>query len=139
MRLLPTARGEHDEHCDVCLIVDNTNSSYLYQTKGRTFHELDILFAKKIPARQFASTNIDEFDESEQNRLANRYAAGDTDTLETHPRPSIIPGVTNFLASHGKDEAAAAQRRASLTIGEDGGSRRPSIAPAVTEYLHKRG
>ena len=98
----------------------------LPETKDRTFHELDILFAKGVPARMFASTNIDEFDEHEQNQLAERYSIAG-------PRRGF--SVTNFLADHGRSEEAAAQRRASLvTSGEH---RRPSIGPAVTEYLEK--
>ncbi|KAJ4420836.1 hypothetical protein N0V82_004131 [Gnomoniopsis sp. IMI 355080] len=33
---------------------------YLPETKGRTFEELDILFANKIPARRFAKTNLSD-------------------------------------------------------------------------------
>ncbi|KAI9874323.1 MAG: hypothetical protein M1823_007712, partial [Watsoniomyces obsoletus] len=95
----------------------------------RTYHELDILFAKRVPARKFASTNIDEFDEHEQNRLAERYSVAG----QPPQRPSFVPSVTNMLANHGRSEEAAAQRRGS-TIGP-GESRRPSIGPAVTNYL----
>jgi MFS transporter, SP family, general alpha glucoside:H+ symporter len=98
----------------------------LPETKDRTFHELDILFAKEVPARKFASTNVDEFDEHEQNQLAERYSVAG---------PTRGPSVTNFLANHGRSEEAAAQRRASV-VGP-GEARRPSIGPAVTEYLEK--
>lgn len=74
----------------------------LPETKDRTFHELDVLFAKRVPARKFKITNINEFDEHETNMLAARYSVG------------------------GQAARTAA-----------GGSRRPSIAPAVTQYLHK--
>jgi len=37
----------------------------LPETWNRTYHELDILFAKKIPARQFASTIVDPLDQSD--------------------------------------------------------------------------
>ena len=37
----------------------------LPETKMRTFHELDILFAKKVPARKFASTVVDPLDRSD--------------------------------------------------------------------------
>lgn len=89
------------------------------------------MFAKRISARKFASTNVDEFDEHEQNRLAERYSVAG----QPPPRPSFLPSVTNALANHGRSEEAAAQRRAS-TVGP-GESRRPSIAPAVTDYLNK--
>lgn len=74
----------------------------LPETKNRTFHELDVLFAKRVSARKFKTTNINEFDEHETNVLAARYSVG------------------------GQATRTAA-----------GGSRRPSIAPAVTQYLHK--
>lgn len=35
----------------------------LPETKNRSFHELDVLFAKRISARKFASTQVDVFDE----------------------------------------------------------------------------
>lgn len=90
------------------------------------------MFAKRVPARKFATTVIDEFDEHEQNRLAERYSVAG----QPPQRPSIIPSITNALASHGRAEDAAAQRRASVITGNE--SRRPSIAPAVTEYLKTR-
>lgn len=37
----------------------------LPETWNRTYHELDILFAKKIPAKQFASTIVDPLDQSD--------------------------------------------------------------------------
>ena len=37
----------------------------LPETKGRSYDELDVLFAKKVPARKFKSTVVDTFDESE--------------------------------------------------------------------------
>lgn len=104
----------------------------LPETKDRSFHELDILFAKQVPARKFASTNVDAFDEHDNNQLAARYSvAGAT------RRPSFIPSVTDHLANHGRAEDQAAQRRASVISGP-GAVRRPSIAPAVTDFLHKQ-
>ncbi|EXJ57713.1 uncharacterized protein A1O5_12503 [Cladophialophora psammophila CBS 110553] len=105
----------------------------LPETKDRSFHELDILFARNIPARKFKTTQIDEFDEHEQNQLAARYSVdgGQGPPLR---RPSYVPSVTNVLANHGRAEDALAQRRGSI-IATPNGSRRPSIAPAVTEYL----
>ncbi|KEF58498.1 uncharacterized protein A1O9_06424 [Exophiala aquamarina CBS 119918] len=74
----------------------------LPETKGRTFHELDILFAKEIPARKFATTNIDEFDEVENTQLASKYA------VESHAphRPSFVPSATNALGAHGRADDA---------------------------------
>ncbi len=37
----------------------------LPETKGRSYDELDVLFAKKVSARKFKSTVVDTFDESE--------------------------------------------------------------------------
>jgi Sugar (and other) transporter len=103
----------------------------LPETKDRTFHELDILFAKRVPARKFATTDVNAFDEHENNRLAERYSVAG----QPPPRPSFIPSLTNVLANHGRAEDAAAQRRGSVMAVEQGGARRPSIAPAVTDYL----
>ena len=103
----------------------------LPETKNRTFHELDILFAKQVPARQFASTDVDAFDEQDNNDLAARYSVAG----EPPRRPSFLPSVTNMMANHGRAEDALAQRRASVITMEGGSMRRPSIAPAVTEFL----
>jgi hypothetical protein len=35
--------------------------------KDRSFHELDILFAKQVTVRNFKTTNVDAFDEHEAN------------------------------------------------------------------------
>lgn len=101
----------------------------LPETKGRTFHELDILFAKNISARKFATTDVDAFDEHENNVLAQRYSIAG----QPPQRPSFVPSVTNFMANHGRAEDAAAQRRGSVAGAES--TRRASIAPAVSEYL----
>lgn len=100
--------------------------------QDRTFHELDILFAKKVPARKFATTDVDAFDEHENNRLAIRYSVAG----QPPQRPSFVPSVTNILANHGRAEDAAAQRRASVVTSVE--SRRPSIAPTISEYLKAR-
>jgi SP family general alpha glucoside:H+ symporter-like MFS transporter len=55
----------------------------LPETWNRTYHELDILFAKKVPARKFASTRVDPFEhsgntsEDEQITAAAKEAARD--------------------------------------------------------------
>jgi Sugar (and other) transporter len=104
----------------------------LPETRNRTFHELDILFAKEIPARKFSTTDVNAFDEQDNNRLAARYSVAG----QPPRRPSYIPSVTNILANHGHAEDALAQRRASV-ISADGVGRKPSIAIAVTDYLSK--
>lgn len=105
----------------------------LPETKGRTFHELDILFAKQVPARQFSTTDVDAFNEHDNNRLAAQYAGGQGGTGSAGHKFSV----TGFLAHHGKAEETLAQERASVDI-ESGSIRRPSIAPAVTEYLNEQ-
>jgi SP family general alpha glucoside:H+ symporter-like MFS transporter len=37
----------------------------LPETWNRSYQELDILFAKRIPARKFASTEVDLFEDQE--------------------------------------------------------------------------
>jgi SP family general alpha glucoside:H+ symporter-like MFS transporter len=106
----------------------------LPETKGRTFHELDMLFAKQVSARKFATTNVDAFDEAEADQLATKYSVSG----QPPPRPSLVPSITSRMADHGKAPDAAAQRRASLVAQQEHSSRRPSIAASVTEYLHKQ-
>lgn len=91
---------------------------------------MDVLFAKQVPARKFATTDVDAFDEHDNNQLAARYSVAGAAR-----RPSFVPSVTNALASHGRAEDALAQRRASVATG--GNARRPSIADAVTNYIEK--
>jgi SP family general alpha glucoside:H+ symporter-like MFS transporter len=43
---------------------------FLPETKGRTFEELDWLFAKRTPTRKFRTTEVDVFDHEERNTLA---------------------------------------------------------------------
>jgi len=42
----------------------------LPETKGRTFEDLDLLFAKKIPARQFKRYEVDVYNETETAKVA---------------------------------------------------------------------
>ena len=102
----------------------------LPETKDRTFHELDLFFAHKISARKFRTTNIDEFDEHEQNVLAERISISGP----SGDRAARLPSVSGFLAKHGHDEATAAQRRGSI-IDDEHEVRRPSISEATTNYL----
>lgn len=44
----------------------------LPETKGRTYDELDVLFAKRVPARQFASTVVDSFDENTISHITGK-------------------------------------------------------------------
>jgi len=57
----------------------------LPETKDRTFHELDILFAQKVSARKFASTDVDAFNAADADQLAAEYA------YLGKPRPSVVP------------------------------------------------
>lgn len=105
----------------------------LPETKNRTFEQLDILFAKRIPARQFAQTDVNAFDEPTTNDLATQYSIS---TLDQR-RPSLVPSVTRALAAKtGRDPAYSSQRN-SVEIGAAAGSRRPSIAGDVTRYLEQ--
>lgn len=61
----------------------------LPETKGRTFHEIDILFAQETPARKFASTNLDNLSDTEVNGLAEKYA--DTGSRRASVFGSIRP------------------------------------------------
>ncbi|KAK7207357.1 general substrate transporter [Myxozyma melibiosi] len=45
-----------------CFLVFVWSYYRLPETRNRTFHELDILFAEKVPARKFATTEVDAFD-----------------------------------------------------------------------------
>lgn len=47
----------------------------LPETKGRTFEQLDVLFAKKISARKFAKTDVNAFDQEETSELKQMYNA----------------------------------------------------------------
>lgn len=44
----------------------------LPETKGRTFYEIDVLFAKRVPARKFASTSVDHVDENDMADLTGQ-------------------------------------------------------------------
>lgn len=101
----------------------------LPETKNRSYHELDILFAHKVSARKFATTHVDPFDEHDNNRLAERYSVSGESR-----RPTFIPSISNAI----HDKAEVSQRRQSV-ITSDNPVRRPSIAPAVTEFLDKKG
>ncbi|RDL33199.1 Uncharacterized protein BP5553_08638 [Venustampulla echinocandica] len=45
----------------------------LPETWNRSYHEIDILFAKKVPARKFASTVVDAFNEHATAKLVEEY------------------------------------------------------------------
>ncbi|KAJ9666737.1 hypothetical protein H2201_003141 [Coniosporium apollinis] len=100
----------------------------LPETWNRSYHELDVLFAKKVPARKFATTVVDPFDEHETNILAERYSVSDPSR-----RPSYIPSISARIG----DKAELAQRRMSV-IADGQQQRKPSIAPAVSDYLRKK-
>ncbi|KAL6906569.1 sugar transporter domain-containing protein [Trichoderma evansii] len=50
------------------------------EPRGRTFAEIDVLFEKKISARNFASTKVDVFHESIDEKVLNQYDG----ILESH-------------------------------------------------------
>jgi SP family general alpha glucoside:H+ symporter-like MFS transporter len=43
--------------------IQRLDSFFLAETKGRTFHDLDLLFERKVPARRFASTQLTTLDQ----------------------------------------------------------------------------
>ena len=100
----------------------------LPETWNRSYHELDILFAKKISARKFATTQVDPFDEHDTNQLAQRYSVADPVTRD---RPSFVPSISANI-----DKAEQSQRRASV-IDATHGQRRQSKQPAVDDYIRK--
>ena len=79
-------------------------TALIFDYQGRTFHELDILFAKEVPARKFATTNIDEFDEVENTQLVSKYAVDGG----VPQRPSFVPSIMNVLGSHARADDANA-------------------------------
>ena len=44
----------------------------LPETWNRSYHELDVLFAKRVPARKFASTPVDPFDEHDISKITGK-------------------------------------------------------------------
>ena len=60
----------------------------LPEPRGRSFAELDLLFEKRVPARQFAKTEVDVFERStlEGTTVFERY---EEKTEEAHRRESI--------------------------------------------------
>jgi hypothetical protein len=102
----------------------------LPETKNRTFDQLDILFAKCVPARQFAKTDVNAFDENTTNDLATRYSISAMDQR----RPSLVPSVTRAIAAKTGRDAAYSSQRNSVEIGA-AGSRRPSVAGDVSKDL----
>lgn len=56
--------------CFLCII-------YTYfripEPRGRTFAELDVLFERRVSARKFASTEVDVFHETVEDKIMNQY------------------------------------------------------------------
>lgn len=44
----------------------------LPEARGRTYEELDILFARKVPARKFSSTHVDAYAQGETEKVAEK-------------------------------------------------------------------
>jgi MFS transporter, SP family, general alpha glucoside:H+ symporter len=79
----------------------------LPETRNRTYEQLDILFAKQVPARQFEKTEVNAFDEHQAAELARKYSVANLD----EKRPSIVPSVSRRVASiSGRDAAYGSQR-----------------------------
>lgn len=69
------------------------------------------------------------FDEHMTNSLAERYSVANSVTR----RPTWMPSISAAIG----DKAEVAQRRASV-VNNENPVRRPSIAPAVDEYLRRK-
>ena len=65
--------------CCLCIV-------YTYfrvpEPRGRTFAELDLLFEKKVPARQFATTEVDIFAETSSHDGPNFKDVSETKHIE---------------------------------------------------------
>jgi len=46
----------------------------LPETRGRTFEELDVLFAKRVPAREFAYYDVSEIDGRDVSEVARKVS-----------------------------------------------------------------
>jgi len=57
----------------------------LPETCNRTYHELDIMFARKVPAREFASTVVNAFesDGSEDDLVSRAAKSAARDAIRT--------------------------------------------------------
>ncbi|KAF7554193.1 hypothetical protein G7046_g6883 [Stylonectria norvegica] len=56
--------------CFLCIIYTYFR---LPEPRGRTFAELDVLFERRISARQFAQTEVDVFHETVEEKVINQY------------------------------------------------------------------
>lgn len=88
---------------------------------NRSFHDPDILFAKKVPARKFATINVDGFDESGNNQLSERVRS--SDGFQT----------SKLCFLYFKSDS-----RPGRDCSETDRHRRPSIAESVTDHLEKQ-
>lgn len=65
----------------------------LPESRNRSYEELDILFAKKVPARKFKTTDVNAFDGAQTAELATQYStAGER-------RPSLVPSISSKIAT----------------------------------------
>jgi SP family general alpha glucoside:H+ symporter-like MFS transporter len=81
----------------------------LPETKDRTYEQLDVLFAKRVPARKFATTHVDDHDVDEDAFAFANYDDDDDDDNNTSatqvPRTHAIP-----LQAMGEQQRHLAQR-----------------------------
>lgn len=92
----------------------------LPETGNRTNEELDVLFAKNISARTFATTDVNAFDTETTEKLVYKYSVGDFNQR----RPSLVPSVTKRVASISGWDAAYENQRKSMEVSV---SRRASL------------
>ncbi|EXJ57714.1 uncharacterized protein A1O5_12504 [Cladophialophora psammophila CBS 110553] len=99
----------------------------LPETKDRTYEELDILFAKRIDAREFESTNVHALDANEMQQLA-RKAANDTASGGGSPGWDIVDErepLTNTDEAEGSGSALSPSQE----VGDDEERLLPRIVP----------
>ena len=58
-----------------CFLVFVWSYFRLPETKDRSYHEIDVLFASKVSARKFASTPVDPFDEHGISKITGKFDA----------------------------------------------------------------
>ncbi|KAK4943144.1 hypothetical protein LTR10_017168 [Elasticomyces elasticus] len=79
----------------------------LPETRGRSYEELDVLFARRVDARKFADTNVDDFESSRAQRRPNG-------TSTSVFADSIEMESTNARQRHSEESAGPSGERQSV-------------------------
>ncbi|KAJ9620737.1 hypothetical protein H2204_012147 [Knufia peltigerae] len=85
----------------------------LPETRGRTYEELDVLFAKRVDARRFATTQLNAFhvDMAEQSDMNGQSGIGRVSPVGSRLDGAYYPGQRN--GTHVVEERPLARRRSS--------------------------